>query len=154
MLGRRHRARKTCWICSAGWWTSRWWWRGEYGRRGALQDARAHPPVRRGEAGGERRSRRGAGWHAAYFLALAEEAELRLRGQEEAEWLSGWRREHDNLRAALSWLLERGDAWTGAAAGRSALEVLACALAISSEGVRWLEEALAHGMPARVAGAG
>ena len=51
------------------------------GRRGALQDARAHPPVRPGEAGGERRRRASRGVrHADFFLALAEEAEPELCG--------------------------------------------------------------------------
>jgi predicted ATPase/DNA-binding CsgD family transcriptional regulator len=48
--------------------------------------------------------------HAAYFLALAEEAAPQLRGPQLAEWLRRLELEHDNLRAAMGWLLERGEA--------------------------------------------
>src|SRR5437660_4862688 len=44
--------------------------------------------------------------HAAYYLALAEEAEPELGGPQEVVWLERLEREHANLRAALSWLLE------------------------------------------------
>ncbi|HEY3079371.1 MAG TPA: tetratricopeptide repeat protein [Chloroflexota bacterium] len=47
--------------------------------------------------------------HAAFYTGLAEEAEPRLRGREQVEWLSQLEREHDNMRAALTWLGERGD---------------------------------------------
>ena len=39
------------------------------------------------------------GRHAAFFLALAEEAEPELSGPQQGLWVE---REHDNLRAALS----------------------------------------------------
>jgi predicted ATPase/class 3 adenylate cyclase/DNA-binding CsgD family transcriptional regulator len=45
--------------------------------------------------------------HAAYYLALAEEAEHQLQGTEQARWLAQLEREHENLRATLSFLLER-----------------------------------------------
>jgi predicted ATPase/DNA-binding CsgD family transcriptional regulator len=45
--------------------------------------------------------------HAAYYLALAEEAEPRLRGPEQASWVAQLEREQENLRAALRFLLER-----------------------------------------------
>src|SRR5215216_6020701 len=44
--------------------------------------------------------------HAEYFLALAEHAEPKLWGQEDAAWLDRLEREHDNMRAALSRALE------------------------------------------------
>jgi predicted ATPase/class 3 adenylate cyclase len=40
--------------------------------------------------------------HLAYFLGVAEEAERKLRGSEQAWWLERLDTEHDNLRAALS----------------------------------------------------
>ena len=48
--------------------------------------------------------------HAAYYLQLAEEAEPQLRGTEQQRWRDRLEREHDNLRAALNCLLERGEA--------------------------------------------
>ena len=85
--------------------------------------------------------------HAACFLALAEEAELELAGQRQGLWVERLEAEHDNLRAALSWLLERGE-------HRLALRLVAALWRFwhlrghSSEGVRWLERALAQGNPA------
>ena len=46
--------------------------------------------------------------HAEFFLALAEEAKPELEGPRQVEWLDRLQTEHDNLRAALSWSLERG----------------------------------------------
>ena len=51
--------------------------------------------------------------HAAYFLALAEEAEPHLQGSQPAEWLNRLEEEHDNIRAALRWSLA-ADASTAA----------------------------------------
>src|SRR5262249_16275909 len=44
--------------------------------------------------------------HAAYFLALAEEAAPGLQGAEQASWMAQLECERDNLRAALGFLLE------------------------------------------------
>ena len=56
-------------------------------------------------ASGEMEATRQA--HAAYFLALTEEAEPTLFGAQQAVWLERLEREHDNLRAALWWSLGR-----------------------------------------------
>jgi predicted ATPase/DNA-binding CsgD family transcriptional regulator len=47
--------------------------------------------------------------HAAYYLALAEDAEPELRGPQQAVWLERLEREHENLRAALQWGLVPGE---------------------------------------------
>ncbi|MGH2613707.1 MAG: ATP-binding protein [Thermomicrobiales bacterium] len=59
-----------------------------------------------GEVGAVRRA------HAAYFLALSEEAEPELRGAEQVTWLDRLGAEHDNLRAALGSLEQPADAET------------------------------------------
>jgi predicted ATPase/DNA-binding SARP family transcriptional activator len=46
--------------------------------------------------------------HLEHFVALAEEAEPRLAGAEQAAWLARIEDEHDNLRAALAYALESG----------------------------------------------
>ncbi len=47
--------------------------------------------------------------HAEYYLALAEEAEPELKGERQLAWLERFEREHDNLRAAISWSLHRSN---------------------------------------------
>ncbi len=46
--------------------------------------------------------------HAQYYLALAEQAESALSGDEPERWLEQWEWQSGNLRAALRWLLQRG----------------------------------------------
>jgi len=48
--------------------------------------------------------------HAAYYLALAEAAELAWNSPQQAVWFVWLEKAHDNLRAAMNWLLERGEA--------------------------------------------
>ena len=79
--------------------------------------------------------------HAQHFLELAEAAENRLRTQEHDRWLARLTDDLDNLRVALAWTAEDGDA--------DRLCRLAAALATYwryygdiREGQRWLKEAL------------
>ncbi len=46
--------------------------------------------------------------HATYYLRLSEQAEAELEGPQQVRWLKRLEREHDNLRAALTWALSPG----------------------------------------------
>ena len=63
--------------------------------------------------------------HAEYFLDLAEEAEPELFGPRDVEGLDRLESEHDNIRAALSWALEREEAELGLRLGGALGNVLA-----------------------------
>jgi predicted ATPase/transcriptional regulator with XRE-family HTH domain len=81
--------------------------------------------------------------HARYFLALAEEAEPRIKGREQVEWLDLLEAENDNLRAATSWSLEAGEVQTAARLG-GALAMYWVMRARQSEGRRLMERAHAR----------
>ena len=80
--------------------------------------------------------------HAQYFLTLAEVAFPELRGPDQLEWLERLEAEHDNMRAALTWALERKEAEVALRLG-GALWWFWWMRGHNSEGRRWLEEALA-----------
>jgi predicted ATPase/class 3 adenylate cyclase len=80
--------------------------------------------------------------HAQYFLTLAEEAPPELRGPNQLEWLERLEAEHDNMRAALSWALERKEVEVALRLG-GALSWFWSVRGYYGEGRRWLEEALA-----------
>ena len=94
--------------------------------------------------------------HAAYYLALVEEAEAQLGGPQLVAWLDRLEREHDNLWAALHWFLEQGKAsgnTSGEDAGHNiemalrmgaALEQFWVVRGYRSEGRQFLEQALAR----------
>ena len=50
------------------------------------------------------------GRHARYFRDIAEQAAPELRGPRQLEWLERLEIEHDNLRLALAWGVDAGDA--------------------------------------------
>jgi len=60
------------------------------------------------------RLRESGGWddvhdqHASYFLTLAKPTEAELHGAGQLAWLNRLELRHDNVSAALSWLLQRG----------------------------------------------
>jgi predicted ATPase/DNA-binding CsgD family transcriptional regulator len=51
--------------------------------------------------------------HAAHYLALVEQAEPELHGPQQLAWIDRLEREHNNLRTALRWCLDTGDAAQG-----------------------------------------
>ena len=88
--------------------------------------------------------------HAEFFLALAEEAEPGLWGPDQVVWLKRLEVEHDNMRAALSWSIERGEAGLGVRLA-GALRWFWHGQGYYGEGRRWLEEALSGDSRASVA---
>ena len=84
--------------------------------------------------------------HAHYFLALALRADAHLRGHDQLAWYRRLEREHDNLRAALRWLLEHEEPAEREAALRlvGALGWFWRLHGYHTESGRWAEEALAR----------
>ena len=80
--------------------------------------------------------------HAQYFLTLAEQAFPELRGPDQLEWLERLEAEHDNMRAALAWTLDRKEAELALRLGGD-LSWFWSLRGYYIEGRRWLEEALA-----------
>lgn len=101
-------------------------------------------------SGGEAEATRQA--HAAYYLAPAEQAEPELSGPQQLTWFERLEREHDNLRATLSWLLEQGsDGQSRELALRlsAALPWFWLIRGYVSEGRQWLKRALDEGRGVR-----
>ncbi len=92
--------------------------------------------------------------HCAYYLKLSEKAEPALIGPQQTEWLARLEQDHDNLRTALGWSLEAGEAgWQAADSELSdpfevalrfggALWRFWMVRGYLSEGRQWLEAAL------------
>jgi non-specific serine/threonine protein kinase len=90
--------------------------------------------------------------HLAYYLELARQAEHKLTGEDQLEWLKLLETEQENLRAALAWSEESGMAGPGLQLA-TALGAFWLRTGSLSEGRRWLERALAacrEVAPARV----
>ena len=98
-----------------------------------------------GEAGEVRRR------HAGFYRGLAEEAEPELKGAGQVEWLDRLDREHDDLRAAVGWLLERDEAEAAARFGYS-LYVFWWIRGYHTEGRLWAEAVLARAPDLSAAG--
>ncbi len=83
--------------------------------------------------------------HAEYYLLLAEETELHLFGADQERWFARLEREYANLRAALTWALERGKSGQHmemALRLAGSLERFWEVRGYLSEGRKWLEQAL------------
>lgn len=108
-------------------------------RLGMLQTIRAFALERLSESG-EEASIRAA--HAELYLALAEEASPAFTFDGDAAALAGVEVEHDNLRSALRWCLETGDA-VRALRISAALAPFWLVRGHLSEGRAWLDRVLA-----------
>jgi predicted ATPase len=80
--------------------------------------------------------------HAEYFLGLAVEAEPHLTADDQGEWLDRCDAEHANIRAALRWSIDAGDAGRAQEAA-GALWRFWQQRGYLAEGKRWLDEVLA-----------
>jgi predicted ATPase/class 3 adenylate cyclase len=82
------------------------------------------------------------GRHAEHFLGLAVAAEPHLSADDQGQWLDRCDREHANLRAALRWAIQTGQAGPAQAAA-GALWRFWQQRGHLAEGRRWLQEVLA-----------
>jgi predicted ATPase/DNA-binding CsgD family transcriptional regulator len=82
--------------------------------------------------------------HATFYLQLAEEADPKLRSAEQASWYRRLEVEHDNLRAALRWMVESQAPEAPELALRLAGALWAFWRQHLQEGRGWLEQVLAH----------
>ena len=89
--------------------------------------------------------------HAAYFVGLAERAEIGFEGDEQPVWLDRIEQDLDNVRAALGFAFESGRVEQGLRIA-AALSRFWRAHGHVSEARRWLARGLAHadGVPAEV----
>jgi len=81
--------------------------------------------------------------HAAYYLDLSERAVPALVGPQPMQWLERLEVDHDNIRAALTWMLAQGEIALALRLG-GALVSFWRAHAHLSEGRQWLEAAVAR----------
>jgi predicted ATPase/class 3 adenylate cyclase len=76
--------------------------------------------------------------HAAYFLEVAQRADVGLRGPDQRLWLKVLEHAHDNMRAALGWAERTGDAQIGHRLAGSLSRFWAIS-GYMREGLGWLE---------------
>jgi predicted ATPase/transcriptional regulator with XRE-family HTH domain len=110
------------------------------GRFGMLETLREYAGERLAESGEVDSVRR---QHAAFFLALAEEAGPQVYGADGRTWLERLDQDHDNLRAALRWAEESGEPETSLRLA-AALYRFWWIRGHAVEGWRWVTRALAH----------
>jgi predicted ATPase len=115
-----------------------------------LETIRAYGLERLAEAGERDRLRYA---HARYYLGLAEAAEPRLRTADQLGWMRLLIDEHDDIHAALRWLLDQGDAELALRFG-AALAWYWYLRGLRTEGSRLSREILALPAAPDTAGAG
>jgi predicted ATPase/class 3 adenylate cyclase len=101
------------------------------------------------ETGGEADALRRA--HATFFTALVERAAPELEGPRAGEWYDRLQQEHDNMRIALAWARERGEAEIGLRLAAAAVNYW-FVRGYVSEGRDWLKtqlEAVSSGQVTR-----
>jgi predicted ATPase len=107
-------------------------------RYGMLEPVRQYAREKLDESGeGDRVGVR----HAEYYLALAERARPGLHGPRQANRLDDLAREHDNVSAAMAWLLERGKRGEATCIGWGIHEFW-FRRGYMGEGLRWMEQVL------------
>ena len=82
-------------------------------------------------------------WHLQCFLQLAEETAPKLRGQYQHLWLDWLEGEYDNIRAALSWSLERDRIEAGLRIANAIYQFWTVRDYVQ-EGLTWVERLLAQ----------
>ncbi len=109
-------------------------------RFGMLETIREYALERLADSGEAKVVRRK---HANFFMALAEEAEVKIESAEQRIWLNRLETEHDNLQAILGWALERegADAELGLRLA-TALVMFWFTSGRPAEVRRWLDRAL------------
>jgi DNA-binding SARP family transcriptional activator len=91
--------------------------------------------------------------HLHWCLALAEQADRMLDGPDQATWLALLEIEHDNLRAALAWCTQEGADLEMGLRLAGTLARFWNLYGDFTEGLRWLEHALAQPAGSKMAAA-
>lgn len=112
---------------------------GQVPRFRLLQTVRAYALDRLVERGEEIPMRE---WHLHYYVALVEDLCDAMTGPKQGEYLAQLEQEHDNLRVALNWALQQGDALGGLRLA-GMLGPFWRFRGHFREGLRWLEATLA-----------
>lgn len=82
--------------------------------------------------------------HAAFLTNLASEARLELKRGDQVAWLKRVADEHNNIRAAIHWLLERGEIERVAQIGWG-LFLFWITRGLTDDALQWMERALTLG---------
>jgi predicted ATPase/DNA-binding CsgD family transcriptional regulator len=77
--------------------------------------------------------------HAGYYLGLAEQNYIEMKGVNQRSWIDVLESEHDNLRAAMQWSLDTGEYSHGRRIAAALWAPFWWLQGHIQEGVRWLE---------------